>query len=392
MTDMAGKVALVTGGGTGIGRGIALGFARAGMKLALAGLETAPSADNQYLTAHLGGYSAAEAVAAEIGGGAFAIDADVADTASVDAMFAQTVERFGRVDVAVNAAGVITARPIAEMSEAEWDNIMDVKAKGTFLVNRAAVIRMRAQGCGGRIINIASIAGKFGSATLTHYCASKFAVVGFTNALAKEVAREGITVNCICPRHRGHADVDAAQRRLRRAGRNGRGVLCPRHRASRAPGRAADRGRHGGTRALPRARPARDRPGHQPRRRRRLVGPYRSRLPAILGFRAPAGATRLLEAAGRGGGADRRPAAIALAEAAVAPFALEDGAVGLNVGALAVRPAVAPLALVAIAACLREGAVAVLPPVAELPLVAEAVGPAQDPAPVHHAGLHAAGR
>ncbi len=199
MRDVAGRVALVTGGGTGIGRGIARGFARAGMKLALAGLETAPSADNQYLTAHLGGYSAAEAVAAEIGGDALAIDADVADAASVDAMFARALERFGRVDVVVNAAGVITARPIAEMSEAEWDNIMDVNAKGTFLVNRAAVVQMRAQGGGGRIVNVASVAGKFGSATLTHYCASKFAVVGFTNALAKEVAREGITVNCICP-------------------------------------------------------------------------------------------------------------------------------------------------------------------------------------------------
>jgi meso-butanediol dehydrogenase/(S,S)-butanediol dehydrogenase/diacetyl reductase len=66
-------------------------------------------------------------------------------------------------------------------------------------VNRAAIIQMRTQGGGGRIINVASIAGKFGVATLTHYCASKFAVVGFTNALAKEVAREGITVNCICP-------------------------------------------------------------------------------------------------------------------------------------------------------------------------------------------------
>ena len=93
----------------------------------------------------------------------------------------------------------ITARPIEEMSEAEWDNIMNVNAKGTFLVNKAAVIQMRTQGGGGRIINISSVAGKFGTATLTHYCASKFAVVGFSNALAKEVAREGITVNCICP-------------------------------------------------------------------------------------------------------------------------------------------------------------------------------------------------
>ena len=199
MSDLAGKVALITGGGTGIGKGIALAFAREGMKLALAGLEHAPSAENQYETSHIGGYSAAEAVAAEIGRDAIAIDADVADADAVDAMFARCLDAFGRVDVVVNAAGVITASPIEAMSEAEWDNVLDVNAKGTFLVSKAAVIRMRAQGGGGRIVNVASIAGKFGTPMLTHYCASKFAVVGFTNALAKEVAREGITVNCICP-------------------------------------------------------------------------------------------------------------------------------------------------------------------------------------------------
>ena len=199
MSDVAGKVALITGGGTGIGKGIAVLFGREGMKLALNGLEHAPSADNQYETKHIGGYSAAQAAADEIGGDAFAIDADVADASAVDAMFAQTVERFGRVDVVVNAAGVVTSRPIAEMEEEEWDNVMDVNAKGTFLVNKAAVIQMRAQGGGGRIVNISSVAGKFGTATLSHYCASKFAVIGFSNALAKEVAREGITVNCICP-------------------------------------------------------------------------------------------------------------------------------------------------------------------------------------------------
>ena len=200
MSDLAGKIALITGGGTGIGKGIAEGFAREGMKLALAGLEHAPSAANQYERSHIGGYSAAEAVAAEIGRRMPSQSTPMSrDADAVDSMFARCLDAFGRVDVVVNAAGVVTARPIEEMSEAEWDNIMDVNAKGTFLVNKAAVIQMRAQGGGGRIINISSVAGKFGTATLTHYCASKFAVVGFSNALAKEVAREGITVNCICP-------------------------------------------------------------------------------------------------------------------------------------------------------------------------------------------------
>ena len=199
MADVAGKVALITGGGIGIGKGIALRLAREEMKVALAGLEHAPSAANHYGSARIGGYTAAQTVAAEIGRDAIAVEADVADGAAVDAMFAQTVERFGRVDVVVNAAGTIVTRPIAEINEAEWDDIMGVNAKGTFLVNRAAVIQMRAQGGGGRIINIASIAGRAGYHNLTHYCASKFAVVGFTNALAKEVAREDITVNCICP-------------------------------------------------------------------------------------------------------------------------------------------------------------------------------------------------
>ena len=201
MTDLAGKVALITGGGTGIGKGIAEGFAEAGMKLALAGLETAKVPYNHYDGVHLGGFSAARDVAEALGTDAMAIEADVTVPTSVKAMMAQAVARFGRVDVVVNAAGIVTVSPIAELSEADWDATMEVNAKGTFLVNKAAVIQMRAQSApeGGRIINISSISGKAGEEWLTHYCASKFAVVGFSNALAKEVAREKITVNCICP-------------------------------------------------------------------------------------------------------------------------------------------------------------------------------------------------
>lgn len=200
MADMlTGKVALVTGGGTGIGKGIAQRFAREGAKVALAGLDQAKSAANQYHGRNLGGYTAAQAAALEIGGHALAIEADVTDPAAVAAMVERTVNAFGQLDIVVNAAGVITAKPIDQLVEDDWDSIMDVNGKGTFLVNQAAVAQMRRQGGGGRIINIASIAGKMGVPTLSHYCASKWAVIGFSISLAKEVAKEGITVNCICP-------------------------------------------------------------------------------------------------------------------------------------------------------------------------------------------------
>ncbi len=183
--SLAGKTAVVTGGARGIGKGIVLELARAGADVLIADLLE----------------DAMQSTAAEVqalGRRALTRRVDVTDAAQVQAMVDQAVSELGGLDILVNCAGVISIHPVAELSERDWDFVMDVNAKGTFLGCRAALGPMQARRSG-RIINVASIAGKEGFPNLAHYSASKFAVVGFTNALAKEVAQEGITVNAICP-------------------------------------------------------------------------------------------------------------------------------------------------------------------------------------------------
>lgn len=185
---LAGKTALITGGGRGIGAGIARSLAEAGAEVFLADIDldiaTSAAKDLQQ-----DGLSASQ------------IRVDVTSEESVTSMVETVVERAGRLDIAVNSAGVLGVSPIESISSADWDRVLDVNAKGVFLSCKHELAAMRklegSAGCS--IVNIASLAGKVGLALQTHYTASKFAVVGFTNALAKELAHEGITVNSICP-------------------------------------------------------------------------------------------------------------------------------------------------------------------------------------------------
>ena len=183
------RVAIVTGGGRGIGRGTALRFAAEGAKLALADIEQA----------HLD-ETARELDASGPGVEYVTVRADVSISADVQRIFEATVERFGRLDVLVNNAGIGNPPvPIISMPEEAWDRTIAVNLKSVFLCSKAAALQFIKQGGGGRIISVASQAGKTGYAMLTPYCASKAGIVLFTQAFAKEVGAHKINVNCVCP-------------------------------------------------------------------------------------------------------------------------------------------------------------------------------------------------
>jgi meso-butanediol dehydrogenase/(S,S)-butanediol dehydrogenase/diacetyl reductase len=175
--------ALVTGAGTGIGRAIVRALAMAGASVAVTDLDPA----------------AAQAVAGEIGPEAIALELDITNADATGAVVEQVANRWGGLDIVCANAGISSMARVVDLTEAEWDATMAVNAKGVFLTNRAAVRHWLRAGGTGVIVNTASLAGKQGVPLLAHYAASKFAVVGFTQSLAREVAAHGIRVNCVCP-------------------------------------------------------------------------------------------------------------------------------------------------------------------------------------------------
>jgi meso-butanediol dehydrogenase / (S,S)-butanediol dehydrogenase / diacetyl reductase len=196
--DLRGRIALVTGGARGIGRGITVALAREGVHVAVADLYEPGMTTAGYAL------STAQEVAETVDGlkalgvRAIGVPVDVTNYDRVQTTVETVIRDLGPIDILCNNAGVLDVALVADTTEPQWDAIMDVNVKGVFLCCKAVVPGM-IERRRGRIINTASIAGKRGAPRLAAYCASKFAVIGFTQSLAHEVASYDITVNAVCP-------------------------------------------------------------------------------------------------------------------------------------------------------------------------------------------------
>ncbi len=196
--DLSGKVAVVTGGARGIGRGLVMALARQGVDVAVADLYTPSIGMAGYASA--GEQEVVKTVeeCLQLGVKAIGVPVDVTDWARVEAMVETVTQQLGPIDILCNNAGIVDTGLVVETTEDQWDAVMDVNVKGVFLCSKAIAPGMieRRQG---RIINTASIAGKRGGPRMSAYCASKFAVVGFTQSLAQEMAPYNVTANAVCP-------------------------------------------------------------------------------------------------------------------------------------------------------------------------------------------------
>ena len=181
--DVTGQTAVVTGAATGIGEAIARRLARAGAVVVLADLNLKGAGE----------------VARSIGGDAFPLEIDISRSASVEAAIGQVLQKRGRIDILVNNAGIAgKAAPLWEQSDQDWQNVIAINLLGAVYCTRAVISHMRSQKYG-RVVNIASIAGKEGNPSMSPYSSSKAAVIAFTKSVAKEVATEGICINAVAP-------------------------------------------------------------------------------------------------------------------------------------------------------------------------------------------------
>ncbi len=183
MTRLDGKCALVTGAARGLGRAFAEAYVAQGARVAMADIDAA----------------AVEAAAADIGSAAVAIEMDVARQSSIEAAVTRAVDQLGRIDVLINNAAVFTAAPLVDVTRADYARVFDINVAGTLFTMQAVAQHMIERGISGRIINMASQAGRRGEPLVSVYCASKAAVISLTQSAALNLISHGIKVNAIAP-------------------------------------------------------------------------------------------------------------------------------------------------------------------------------------------------